>query len=57
LRTATDSVSISNPAAARAADALVAVAETAMAAGPQPCEGGDRNKVSLVIVLGLLLGR
>jgi hypothetical protein len=45
------------PAAARAADALVAVAETAMAAGPQPCECGDRNKVSLVIDLGLLLGR
>lgn len=44
------------PAEARAADALVAVAETAMAAGPTPCEGGDRNRVNLIIDLDLLLG-
>ena len=42
---------------ARATDALVAIAETAMAAGPTPCEGGDRNRVNLVIDLDLLLGR
>jgi hypothetical protein len=45
------------PAGARAVDALVAVAETAMAAGPTPCEGGDRNRVNLIIDLDLLLGR
>lgn len=46
----------SDPASARAADALVAVAETAMAAGPTPCEGGDRNRVDLIVDLDLLLG-
>lgn len=44
------------PAEARAADALVAVAETAMAAGPTPCEGGDQTRVNLIIDLDLLLG-
>jgi hypothetical protein len=45
------------PAGARAVDALVAICETAMAAGPTPCEGGDRNRVNLIVDLDLLLGR
>jgi len=45
------------PGPARAADALAAMAETAMAAGPRAVEGGDRIGVNLIVDIEVLAGR
>jgi len=45
-----------DPASARAADALVAVAESALAAGPRPLDGGERTTVVIHVDAEYLAG-
>jgi len=49
-------VDADDPGAARLADALVALAETGLAAGPTPCVGGDRHAVTVHVHAGAVSG-